>query len=219
MSRRDIFKEAMGLSPISSSGKLFEKGDVTDSLINRGLWLNHEAYQVGYIGAAVSLLDLIKMSDSNSIKDSYIFVALFCFRHYLELTMKDSLINYYDNKERTDIVNGYGHDLVKLYNEIIKLPNVQQDNTTNTISNIINTLQGIDSTGTVFRYPYKIDGETGKICSSFNVNIGLKSIPVLRKRMLQMYLFFDGINMMVHDYERNGMRNFKRNVTSDKTSI
>ena len=175
-------------------------------MIGRGLWLNQNNYQEGYIGVAIRLLDLIKLSDNIAIKDSYIFVALYCFRHYLELTMKDSLIHYYKGEAAFTKVKECGHNLLLLYKEILKLPNVTQDETTNTVREMINTIQGYDPMGVTFRYPYHINEQTGEIKTSLRPNMVLRSIRTLRTRMMQLYNFFDGINSMVHDYERNGIK-------------
>ncbi len=205
MSRKDIADEATHFAPLNSNQKLLIDGSPNDAIIDKGLWLNHHSYQEGYIGVAIRLLDFIKLSDSNTIKDSYIYVSLFCFRQYLELSMKDSLIHYYSEECLETMVKEIGHNLVRLYEEIKKLHGFTQDDETTAVETIINTIQGIDPKGEAFRYPYSINEETGEIKTNYNIKLGLKNVRVLRTRMLQLYNFFDGINNMVHDYKRKGI--------------
>ena len=205
MSRRDIASETLSIQPLKLNHKLFENGDVADAMIGRGMWLNQQSYQDGYIGSAITLLDLIKLSDKNEIKDSYIIVALFCFRQYLELSMKDSLIHYYKSEKLGELVYESGHNLEDLFEKIMELPQMEPNETSEAVKQMINTIQGYDPTGVVFRYPYSIDKATGQIKPLLKPGIGLKSVKALRKRMLQLYEFFDGINSMVHDYERKGI--------------
>lgn len=199
LSRNYVLSDCRNIMPIRPHHKLFIDGDSCDAMISRGLWLNQHLYQEGYIGVAIRLLDFIRLSDSNAVKDSYIFVALFCFRHYLELTMKDTLIHYYQDKAVLKIME-CRHNLVSLFREVMNLPNMHQDAETNAIENIINTIQGYDPTGTVFRYPYSINEQTGEIKPSIRPRIGLKDVRILKTRMMQLYNFFDGVNSMVLDY-------------------
>ena len=203
LSRKDISSECLNAPPIKPTHKLFPNGEHNDAMIGKGLWLNHLNYQEGYIGVAIRLLDIIRLSDNIIIKDSYILVALFCFRHYLELSMKDSLLHYY-KEHSSAIIMDCGHNLEALFNEIMKLPGMYSDETTDSVKRMVNTLHGYDPTGIVFRYPYNLEASTGSVKTTLMPKIGLKDVRTLRVRMMQLYNFFDGINWMVHDYERKG---------------
>ena len=200
MSRKDISSECLYAPDIKTTHSFFVDGDVDDSLIGRGLQMDRLNYQEGYFGIAIRILDLIRMSNNNAIKDSYIYVSLFCFRHFLELSMKDTIIHYYNKKEEaSSIIRNSGHNLISLYNELSKLPGVHSDDVSKTVSNMLNTIQGYDPTGTVFRYPYRVN-ENGIIEPINRRHIGLKNIRVLKTRMMQLYNYFDGINSMICSY-------------------
>lgn len=208
MSNRDIWDECSGLPKICSNDKLFSVGDVNDPILNKDLSLNLQSYQDGYIGTAITLLDLIKISKSIQIKDSYIYVALFCFRQYVELTIKDSLMAYHS----TDInVQSLGHNILEAYDELMKIPLIEKDNRCKGVRDMLNSLCGIDPSGTVFRYGYKINSRNGKLSSTYNSRRGLISVKKLRMCMLQMYDFFEGISWMIYDNKQNQIQNNKTN--------
>ncbi len=165
-------------------------------MLGRGIWLNQNAYIEGYAGTAILLLDLIKMSRNNAVKDSYIFVSLYCFRHYLELSMKDSILH--SNSSRT-ISKIMGHNLKDLYKQILELPRINEDDTTQIVQKMIDTIHDYDASGTAFRYPYSVQDTTGALKTTMRHFPRLINVHILKIRMLQLYLFFDGINNMVHN--------------------
>ena len=50
--------------------------------------------QNGYASTSAILLNLISLSNDRYLRECYIYPVLFCFRQYLELTMKDSILYF-----------------------------------------------------------------------------------------------------------------------------
>ena len=142
------------------------------------------------------LLDLIKLSNNNLVKDGYIFPALYCFRHYLELIMKDS-IHYFKINRGNISSNELGYDdnehcLFNLWNSLRNFiddesPQIRR------VCNLIKELDNIDKGSTFFRYAF--NHENGEI-KEYDFPATMIDISELKKRMMQLYCFFEGINFM-----------------------
>ena len=76
--------------------------------------------QNGYASTSVLLLNLIKLSNDRFLKESYINPVMFCFRQYLELTMKDSLLRFrlWRRKPLSGEANLDGHNLFILWRDL-----------------------------------------------------------------------------------------------------
>lgn len=193
LSRKDIDNMTYSVSSLSRDDVLFsESDDVSDAILNTTKSGNDILMPNGYISTAVFLLDIIKFSPSNLVKDSYIFPALFCFRQYLELTMKSAILRY-RNGDMNPYIGESGfktHDLVELWTKLIK--HIQVDDEVDNIERLIRELNEVDNDSTVFRYDYHLNRI---VRNKDNREIKeLLDLDVLKQRVLQLYRFFDGID-------------------------
>lgn len=154
--------------------------------------------QNGYASTSVLLLNLIKLSNDKFLKESYINPVMFCFRQYLELTMKDSLLRlrlWRKNLSRGE-VNLDGHNLSNLWWNLKQYIG-PKDKEVNRIEKLLEELNAVDEDGTLFRYNEFLT----KSIKYREITRPLIDIDILYLRILQMYKFFEGIN----DMARNGL--------------
>lgn len=154
--------------------------------------------QNGYASTSVLLLNLIKLSNDRFLKESYINPVMFCFRQYLELTMKDSLLRFRlwrKNPTRGE-TNLDGHNLSNLWKDLKKYIG-PKDIEINRIERLIEELNATDEDGTLFRYNEFL---TNSIKDKQKTR-PLIDIDLLYIRILQLYSFFEGINTLA----RNGL--------------
>lgn len=81
ITEKDANMMSLYLPPLAKTDKLFDEGSPR-SILSYGL------IEEGYANCALLLLNSIILSNDNLVHNTYIFPALFCFRHYLELTIK-----------------------------------------------------------------------------------------------------------------------------------
>ena len=193
LTKKDIDGLADNLPLITNQDRLFADSDnIEDAMLNTMNSGNDILVPNGYIGVSVLLLILIRFSQSNLVKDSYIYPALFCFRHYLEIIMKNTILRYRNG----DMIPFEGessfktHDLEELWTKLIKHIRVDED--VDNIGRIIHELNEVDNDSTTFRYDYHLNRI---VRNKDNKQINeLLDLDVLRLRMLQLYRFFDGID-------------------------
>ena len=193
LSRKDIDDMVNFIPLLSNEDVLFsESSKVSDVILNTTKSGNDILIPNGYISTSVLLLNIIKFSESNLAKDSYIFPALFCFRQYLEIIMKSAILRY-----RNGDINPYPgeskfktHDLEELWTKLLK--HIQADEDVDNIGRIIRELNEVDNDSTAFRYDYHLNRI---VRNKDNKQINeLLDLDVLRQRVLQLYRFFDGID-------------------------
>lgn len=193
LSRKDIDDLANDIPLLLNEDVLFSESDVvSDAILNTTKSGNDILIPNGYISTSVLLLNIIKFSQSNLIKDSYIFPALFCFRQYLEIIMKSAILRYRNGDTKPYQGESYfkTHDLDELWTKLIKHIPVDED--VNNIGRIIHELNEVDNDSTAFRYDYHLNRI---IRNKDNKQINeLIDLDVLRQRILQLYRFFDGID-------------------------
>ena len=193
LSKKDIDSLGSYRPFLSDNDTLFVKREA-----NISYRLDSDMYiQNGYASASVMLLTLVRLSKDRYIRECYIFPIMFCFRQYLELTMKDSIL--YLRLKRTIVNSGEsnleGHDLLKLWNNL-KMYFDKNDSTIKNVQRIIEELNSVDNNGEVFRYGSSL---TKRVLNK-NVEMPLIDVDILYDRILQLYGFFEGINIMA----RNG---------------
>ena len=154
--------------------------------------------QNGYASTSVLLLKLIKLSDDRFLKESYIHPVMFCFRQYLELTMKDSLLRFRLWRKRLSSgeANLDGHNLSILWSDLKQYLGAK-DKEVKRIEKLVEELNSVDEDGTLFRYNEFL---TKSIKNSEKTR-PLIDVDLLYLRILQMYRFFEGINTLA----RNGL--------------
>lgn len=147
--------------------------------------------QNGYANTSVLLLNLIKLSNDKFLKESYINPVMFCFRQYLELTMKDSLLRFRLWRKTTSRgeANLDGHNLSNLWRDL-KQYIEPKDKEVNSIEKLVEELNAADEDGTLFRYNEFLTNSIKKM----EITRPLIDIDILYLRILQMYDFFEGVN-------------------------
>ena len=194
LTKKDYLSECLYIEPLKDGDRLFvESEDISDSFLNRSKKNNEIVMPEAYIKTALWLLDLITLSDNNFVKDGYIFPALYCFRHYLELIMKDSI--HYFKLNRREISSdelGYSdkeHGLFNLWNSLRNF--LDDNNQVKRICKIIKEMDDIDKSSTAFRYAF--NHNNGRIVE-YDYPATMIDVSELKKRVLQLYNFFEGIN-------------------------
>lgn len=154
--------------------------------------------QNGYASTSVLLLKLIMFSNDRSLRESYINPVMFCFRQYLELTMKESLLRFrlWRKKLSRGEVNLDGHNLSYLWRDL-KQYIEPKDEEVNRMERLVEEINAVDEDGTLFRYNEFL---TNSIKNKKKTR-PLIDINMLYLRILQMYSFFEGINTLA----RNGL--------------
>ena len=193
MSKKDIESFDTNIPPLNSNDSLFvEREEGNQYYIDSDMYI-----QKGYASTSAILLHLISLSNDRYLKECYIFPVMFCFRQYLELTMKDSIL--YCRLRRKVAYSGEsnleGHNLLVLWDNL-KLYLDANDSVVKNVQRIIMELNSVDSNGELFRYGSNL---TKKVLDK-NVEMPLIDVSILFTRIIQLYRFFEGINLMA----RNG---------------
>lgn len=203
----DLFNAAMSIPQLTKEDQLFvESNSSSDSFIDTTKSTNPIMVTNGFICTAIILLDTIKSSSNNLVRDSYIFPALFCFRHYLELTMKKSIIKFSlsisNNGDTNQNDNLRTHTLGKLWTELKKYIDYIDDEVDN-VDRLIKEFIKYDSDGTQFRYDYELNS---LLATKQQKNLKKDQLPLhclydidnLKTRFLQLYRFFEGIEDLAY---------------------
>lgn len=147
----------------------------------------------GYYTIAIDALTKAQNSSDNVVKDSLIFPILFCFRHYLEIMMKDSIRKFgIANKEITSEQIGYDkeHSLLIIWNKLKKYIYPAQTEECLAFEKLINEITQIDNKSFSFRYVY--DG-TNNINPIFKDAIEI-DLYNLKSVMEKMHNFIEDIS-------------------------
>ena len=168
--------------------------DLHDSFLNRGTSLNEYHLPEAYMSTAFLLLTMMELTNTNSIRDGLIFPAFFSFRHYLELTMKDSL-NRLKNRGLDELVILREHNLCKLWTQLS--PFIEDGKEKEIIQNLLFEINRFDKDGELFRYPYEVGKDGEQLRNS--LPSGLFEIKKLKMTMLKIYRFMSGISYLAYD--------------------
>lgn len=173
ITEKDANMMSLYLPPLTKTDKLF------DESFPRSI-PSYSLIEEGYANCALLLLNSIILSNDNLVHDTYIFPALFCFRHYLELTIKTTLKEY-----GLAVV---GHNLSSLFENLRPYLSIGEE--VDNVNRLLHEFDEVDSSATTFRYSFDV-GSSGNVkVKEFNHPI---NVFVLRKRFLQLYSFFDGV--------------------------
>ena len=193
LSKKDVDSFNTNIPPLTSNDSLFvEREEGNRYYVDSDMFI-----QNGYASTSAILLYLISLSNDRYLRECYIYPVLFCFRQYLELTMKDSILYFrlrrkvaYSGESNLD-----GHNLLVLWDNL-KLYFDVNDSEVKNVHRIIMELNSVDSNGELFRYGSSL---TKKVLNK-DVEMPLVDISILFTRIIQLYRFFEGINTMA----RNG---------------
>ena len=193
LSKKDIKSFDTNIPPLNKNDSLFvEREEGNQYYIDSDMYI-----QNGYASTSVILLNLISLSNDRYLRECYIFPIMFCFRQYLELTMKDSIL--YCRLRRKVAYSGEsnleGHNLLVLWDNL-KLYLDVNDSEVKSVHRIITELNTVDNNGELFRYGSSL---TKKVLNK-SIEMPLIDVEILFTRIIQLYRFFEGINTMA----RNG---------------
>lgn len=193
LSKKDIDSFDTNIPPLNDNDSLFiEREGENLYCTDSDMYI-----QNGYASTSAILLYLISLSNDRHLRECYIYPVMFCFRQYLELTMKDSIM--YCRLRRKVSYSGEsnleGHNLLLLWNNL-KIYLDTNDSVVKNVQRIIIELNTADSNGELFRYGSSL---TKKVLNK-NVEVPLIDVRILFTRIIQLYRFFEGINLMA----RNG---------------
>lgn len=213
LSKQEVSNMVMDISPLSMDDRLFvESEDLHNSCLNRNPSIREIHLEESYFKNSIFLLNLIHESDSNAVRDGFIYPALFSFRHYLELTMKDTLNMMAGKGKVSSVVTNKVHNLSEIWTEFKN--NVPDDQEKIIIEELIEELTLADPCSFNFRYTYDLKGnktllyikrEDKKLDLEEQEldNLDPETFPLLidnsnlKKIMLKMYNYFEGINWKV----------------------
>ena len=193
LSKNDIGSFDTNIPHLNDNDSLFVKRDEENvSYIDSDMYI-----QNGYASTSAILLYLISLSNDNYLRECYIYPVMFCFRQYLELTMKDSLL--YFRLRRKIVYSGEsnleGHNLLLLWDNLKMYLDINDSEVKN-VHRIIRELNSVDSNGELFRYGSSL---TKKVLNK-DIKMPLIDVNILFTRIIQLYRFFEGVNLMA----RNG---------------
>ena len=121
--------------------------------------LRHYSMILGYKEGADLMVDGA-LNDDNSSIDSLAYPIIFCYRHYIELSLKQ-LINLY-GKDVSDQKIWNTHSLSRLWKMVKNVINEYGiegiDDSTSVVSNIIDNFENLDRGSFSFRYPVHKNG-------------------------------------------------------------
>lgn len=193
----DAASESLEVDSLKEGDSLFRRNKniedsfLTDSRKAKGLLMPE-----GYINSALNILNIIKESNGNLAKDSYVFPALFNFRQYLERTMKESISSFENlGGQYKDDKN---HTLTSLWNSLYVFWD-KEDKELPVVRKLIQEFDDKDRYSMTFRYPYQ-KGKEGEVQqeSSFNDLIDIENLQI---KMLQLYRFFEGVSELAYNAE------------------
>lgn len=198
-SRKDIDLMRLSLPHVNEYDHFFMESDNGNgSSFRSDDYDNNILMTKGYASAALFFLKVINESDSKFLRACYISPCLFCFRHYVELTLKDTLWHYSRLGHEIDVMALYEeHNLVSLWDKLLSLIDRKNDEFRN-IGRLIHELSDIDTKGTTFRYSYYFSKGKRINKEPLNMMIDNKHLYII---MTQMFRFLEGLN----DNVRNGL--------------
>lgn len=162
LSKKEISDYISNISPLSMEDKLFvQSTNLRNSCLNRPTYVRERHLSDSYFCNALFLLDLIHESNSNAVRDGYIYPALFSFRHYLELTMKDTLNQKEGKGKVSKVVTDKVHTLCDIWNAFKSI--VPQNEEREMIESLIKEISDIDPHSFNFRYTYDVRGNSIRI--------------------------------------------------------
>lgn len=182
------------LPQINNEDHFFEPScNSKDSYFDSEYYYNNITMTKGYASAALFFLKIISSSDSKHLRACYIAPCLFCFRHYIELSLKDTLWCYHSCGYEVDLekINDE-HNLSVLWDTLV--PYLKRDDKTKNVSRLLHEISDFDKNGATFRYSYHFTQKERKLNNPLNISISSKS---LYTRMLQIYIFLEGINLEI----------------------
>lgn len=197
LSKKDTPEEFWKIGALKKTDRFFKDSEnLNDTFINRGTMINEAHFPDSYFYTSMLLITMMQITNSNSIRDGLIYPALFSYRHYLELTLKETLNLFEYSGHLVEEVINREHSLAKLWNKLS--PHIDEGEDKDIVRNLVFELNRVDPNGELFRYPYEIGKEGYKLTSS--LPSGIFEIRTLKETMINVYRFLDGINTLAYEY-------------------
>lgn len=155
-------------------------------------------YIEGYKSAGDSLIDSAILSKDVSILDTFVYPALFLYRQFLELQLKEVFLLYAEDSEnkKEKFIKKAGHNLQKMWLKIKPLVascahGDDEHLLLNQIEEMINEYSQFDKSSFAFRYPIHKD------LTKVFVEDDRIDLEVVRNCMNEIYTFFFGVTSML----------------------
>ena len=192
LSRYDIDSLDSSIPAIKIDNHFFESTELGNySYFNSEDYDNNILMIKGFASASLFFLKIICHAESNYLKACYITPCLYCFRHYVELTLKDTLWYYNRCGYNVDLMElNEEHTIAALWDQLYPLIG-RKDESTRNVGRLLHELSDIDKRGTTFRYSYFFSKNNRVLNQPLNMLIDNKSLYV---RMIQIYRFLQGLN-------------------------
>lgn len=199
LNKTNADSECLKVGALTENDRIFtDSNGITDPWLRGNRSFTEIALPRSYMNTALDLLSFSNMANDNLTKDGYLYPALFCFRQYLELTMKDS-IHYFKvyRGETSDSLLGYDgvHSLKDMWNSLSFYLEESEDNII--VEKLIYDFHKIDPTSTRFRYSYGVEKnlitQKKELIVPYN-DVGFINVVNLRNVMLKLYRYFESIN-------------------------
>lgn len=199
LSKKDTPEEFWKIGALKKSDRFFKGSEnLNDTYINRGTIINEAHFPDSYFYTSMILITMMQLTNSNSIRDGLIYPALFSYRHYLELILKETLNLYECSGHLVEEVINREHSLAKLWNKLS--PHIDEGEDKDIVRNLVFELNSVDPKGELYRYPYEIGDDGNKLTSS--LPSGLYEIKTIKETMIKVYRFLDGINTLAYEYSK-----------------
>ena len=163
------------------------------------IWTQFYGYCNGYKESADRLIDDAIASQEIARLDTVVFPALFLYRQFIELSLKQTILQFSSGKysERIAIFKKLNHDLVARWNEFIKiLPEARDSDEKTTLEVVEKYIQEftmVDKSSFSFRYPITKDLE---LIFGKEQRINLRHV---KDRMAELEAFFSGADAYMQD--------------------
>ena len=130
------------------------------------------------------------------------YAAIFLYRQYIELTLKDLIISLADlsREEKIKNLKEYNHNLDILWKDFVKVysdvTGEVNDTALNVVGKYVQEFHGIDKGSFSFRYPFTKELE---LIFGSEKRINIKH---LKERMKEIEMFFIGAGDYMYDFKR-----------------
>jgi hypothetical protein len=163
------------------------------------IWQQFYGYCIGYKESADRLIDDAIASRDNERLDTVVFPAFFLYRQFIELAMKQAILQF-SSEYRSEMIatlKGLNHNLAAIWKGFLKvLPESTNDSDRTTreiVAKYVQEFYELDKSSFSFRYPITKDL---KLIFGEQQRINLKHV---KDRMAELEAFFSGTEAYMDD--------------------
>ncbi|MBJ6726804.1 hypothetical protein [Geomesophilobacter sediminis] len=167
------------------------------------MWQQFYGYCAGYKRAADCLVDDAICSCDTSRLDTVIFPVLFLYRQFIELSLKQLILEFGDGScdEKVERLKQLNHDLDASWREFVRLLpksiEAHEQKTVKVVEKYIREFAGVDKSSYSFRYP---------VAKNLTLIFGKEqrlNLRHLKERMSEIESFFCGVSGFLDDLRTN----------------